>query len=825
MPKLSLLNYRNALNCITSLLIIPMSVAHATEESVQLNSSREKAVVLVRQGQVEQGVSLLKSLMSQYPDDQVLLADYLTIRSQTQTLNQDDISLLQRIQVKKFPEYAQIPVIQGIRNLQQFNLALDWLKKFEPENKGIQLQLIKAMLYAELNQQQNVVATLKGIPLEQLDPDQLTQVSYAYRMVDKPIESLNAATLAYKKAPSQMGVQEEYFYALTASDSLLEAQQFLKSHSALKQSQPKLALNLELLQFSQEINQATDRYKYLSNQGEGDKVSYAYLDMCLAKAKNLQKQVTIGQPEYFNFYYNYIYALSFRGRAREALNYAQQLNRPYSEMPAYVRHAIAHAYLLLKQPKQAEPLYLSLLKEKNYPDMEVYSGLYYSYIEQEKFQQADQLIKDVDHLIPTYHYSNVKGVDKTTADDRYEYISLKGLNFAYRNQFDKAEAYYKDVVAQAPNNSSYLNNLVTIQRWREQPLHAKKTLDRLTGKKPEKATLINQMRNDQALENIQAWKKDVAHLVELYPQDTGVVESRKELADRDHFSISHEMGWGHSNSDQVNQSLKGTRDQDSYTQLNSPWIYDNYRVFAFSQNRSGRYDVGKIEDNRYGLGLEWASNRKDLSVALSQNSHQEKTGVDVKWSQWLNDTWQYHLEYNSQAPIPLQAVRVNEDGKLYSAGILWHQNESRSAGLDYTYTDISDGNKQQDWSFNFNQRLWASPHHITNMLVSAGYGTNSKQEPLYFSPDQYYAMNVTLQHDWVTWRKYNQNFTQHFELGTGFYNQKDYGTKITWNAQYLHRWSLSRTWQLEYGVGITRHPYDGQKEDRVYGLLGFRGIF
>lgn len=825
MPKLSIFNYRSAISCITSLLIIPISVAHATEESVELKSSREKAVVLVRQGQIEQGMSLFHSLISQYPDDQIVLADYLTLRFQTQKFNQDDIALLQRIQPNKFPEYAQIPVIQGVRDLQQFNLALAWLKKFEPYNKNVQLQVMKAVLYAELNQPQDAVTTLKGISLSALNADQLTQVSYAYRMSGKPIESLNAAGLAYQKAPESISVQEEYFYALIDSGALLEAGQFLKAHPDLNDKRSNLSLNLELLQFSQDIKNAITRYKYLSNHGEGDKVSYADLDKCLAKATDLQKQVSREKPGYFNFYYNYIYALSFRGRSSEAIEYAQQLNRPYADMPAYVRHALANAYLRIKQPQQAETLYLSLLKEKNYPDMEVYSGLYYSYIEQEKFKQADQLIKDVDHLIPTYHYSNAKGEDKTTADDRYEYISLKGLNFAYRNELNASEKYYQDIVAKTPNNPLYLNNLATIQRWREQPLHSQKTLARLTGREPDKNTLINQMKNEQDLGNIQAWKKDLSHLLELYPDDSGVMESRKEMADRDHFSITHETTWGHSNSDQVNQSLRGTRDLDSYTRLNSPWMHDNYRVFAFSQNRSGHFDIGNIQDNRYGLGLEWASNRKDLTVALSQNSHQDKTGVDINWSQWLNDNWQYRLQYNSQAPIPLQALSNKQDGKLYSTSVLWRQNESRSAGLTYAYTDISDGNKQQDWTFDFTQRLQASPHHITDMLVSAGYGTNSKQEPLYFSPEQYYAMNVTLQHDWVTWRKYNQNFTQHFELGTGFYNQKNYGTKVTWNAQYLHRWSLSRTWQLEYGIGITRHPYDGKQEDRTYGLVGFRGIF
>ncbi len=58
-----------------------------------------------------------------------------------------------------------------------------------------------------------------------------------------------------------------------------------------------------------------------------------------------------------------------------------------------------------KKPKQAEFAYKTLLTEKNYPDMTVYTGLYYSYIEQEKYKEAEQLLAEVDRLIPTYKYS------------------------------------------------------------------------------------------------------------------------------------------------------------------------------------------------------------------------------------------------------------------------------------------------------------------------------------------------------------------------------------------------------------------------------------
>ena len=87
--------------------------------------------------------------------------------------------------------------------------------------------------------------------------------------------------------------------------------------------------------------------------------------------------------------------------------------------------------------------------------------------EQEKFDEANKLIQEMDHLLPTFRYSAAKGVDKTTHEDRAEYLDLKGLNYAYRNEQAKAERYFQDLVAKAPNNIGYQNNLATVQRWRE----------------------------------------------------------------------------------------------------------------------------------------------------------------------------------------------------------------------------------------------------------------------------------------------------------------------------------------------------------------------
>ncbi len=73
---------------------------------------------------------------------------------------------------------------------------------------------------------------------------------------------------------------------------------------------------------------------------------------------------------------------------------------------------------------------------------------------------------------------------------------------------------------------------------------------------------------------------------------------------------------------------------------------------------------------------------------MSQSTDGGQAGVRLDWSQWLNDHWQYQLQYNSQADIPLQAIDAGEDGQSYRAALTWQKDESRQIGASYGLTDI-----------------------------------------------------------------------------------------------------------------------------------------
>ncbi|OOS62640.1 poly-beta-1,6 N-acetyl-D-glucosamine export porin PgaA [Acinetobacter pittii] len=808
--------------CVFSLVyILPLNLYAA-----QVDELREQAIHTYKTGQTQQAILKLDQLLNKYPHDQKLLADYLVVMSSEKKDLLTFSQHLANINYVTFPEYGQLPLIRNLRDFKHFKDAIEWSNKFNI-HKTSDGQILLAVLYAEAQDPVNAKVHLTSIKNKNLTAEQFVQIAYAYRLINSPVDALSVIEQAYQQQPNSFAVLQEYSYDLAAVGSYKKAQQLLLASDKNAQTEA-LQHWLKVSEFSQRVNNAITRYKYLNREGMSDSEGFAELDAVLKQGEQIQPLIQPSDSNYLRFHYDYLYALDFRGRSRTVLDEFTKLNVPLEKLPAYVRHAIADSYLAERQPQQAELAFKTLLTEKNYSDMTVYTVLYYSYIEQEKYKQAEQLLNDVDRLIPTYKYSQAKGVDKSSHPDRDDYIALQGMHLAYANHLDKSEKHFQKQVDLAPANQGLINNLARVERWRDKPLQAKQTIDRLNGLTPvAKDTRINQMQNAQALGNIPEWRKSTESLLQYYPEDSGVVKSRKELDDRDRATISHSTTWGQSKAEKSDSvsGQNGLKDREIETRINSPWIKDNYRLFAWHQDRYGEYRFGDVHDQRYGVGAEWQENRKALSAILSQSTDGGQAGVRLDWSQWLNDHWQYQLQYDSQANIPLQAIDAGEDGQAYRAALTWQKDESRQIGASYGLTDISDGNKQQEFSTFWRERLFDAPHHITYGTVRGFYGSNSQDETAYFSPSNHYSAELNLSHDWVTWREYERSFKQHFEAGVGLYKQADYSARPTYSLQYQHQWQLSRTWQLNYGVGWQYHPYDGHDEQHSYGIFGFEGRF
>ena len=793
-----------------------------------IDPQREKTVDSIKQGQVDAGLQKLRQLLVLQPNNQKLIADFIVMSYEHQKFTEQDIKYLSGIQTQQFPDYAKVDVLKALRDLRKFELAEQWAKKFAQTDQNQIWVVWIGVLQAEAGKTLESKKTLSALDINYIDPDYLAQLAYAYRILNMPVEALNTASLAVEKNPNNSSAQEQYALALMVNADYAKAEKYIQNNQILA-NKPQLRTNAKISEFTLRIQNAVQYYKASTYRDRGN-IAYKQLNQVIDEMAKYESQLPNDPNIKRQFYYEYIYALNERNLAQEVLAQIPKIGLPIEQMPPYVRQAIADAYLKNRQPKLAEAQYRSLLKEKNYQTYEVYSGLYYALIEQEKYEQANNLLLEMDKMLPTYRYSNAKGVDRVTHEDRMEYINLVGLNYVYRQEYAKAQQYFEKLVAKAPNNVVYQSNLALVQRWRKQPQRSEWTLAQWDGVEPVDSLIrINHLENMQALGDISEWRKQNAYLMEAMPGDSGVVKSKKELDDRNRFSIQHQSTFSKNESDNsaVLNRLKGSREQENLTRINTPWFFDTFRAYTNHSNRWANYEDGKIDDQRVGLGLEWESRRKAANIMLSQSidNEDDRFGVQVDWSQWLSDHWQYVLGFNSQADIPLQAIKKGNEGQSYTFGLNWNHNESREAGTAYQLTDIDDGNTRQEVSAYFKQRVFAAPHHITSFILGGYYSKNDDVQVDYFNPKESYSAELTLQHDWITWRRHDRNFTQHFEATIGTFGQDGFSSKPIYNAFYQHDWQLSRTWNLNYGIGWGTHPYDGIDEKRTYAVLGFKGNF
>ena len=190
---------------------------------------REEIVSLIKQGQVDAGLQNLRQLLMQQPDDQKLIADFVVIAYENKKFVESDVKYLDGIQTAQFPEYGKVNVIKALRDLKKFELAEQWAKKFAENDQNQMWRVWIGVLQAEAGKTLQSKETLAPLDINYIDPDYLAQLAYAYRMLDMPIEALNAASLAVEKNPNS-STQEQYVLALMANADYAKAEKYIQDN-------------------------------------------------------------------------------------------------------------------------------------------------------------------------------------------------------------------------------------------------------------------------------------------------------------------------------------------------------------------------------------------------------------------------------------------------------------------------------------------------------------------------------------------------------------------------------------------------------------------
>ncbi len=755
--------------------------AHAQQKidvADSIQQKREQAVLAAKSGKLTEAIGQLEQIALQAPDDQYVKADLIVLLRQAGR-NPQISQITMKQPAELLPDYALMSWIAALRDTQAYDRAELLLVKLKQrfrqqatelcELSDQNLDIYLAMIRAESGQKQAAKNTVNAVSRQYLSADQYAQIAYVYLLIGDPINSLNHTESALAINPDHPLAIQQMVAALADMGASSRAYKIAQQHRSFFSIE-----ELQRLQADTVIAQLKDgvaeqvRLERLGQHAKGRDI----LDFSILSIEQLMSIFGPKSPQYMRLKYDYIYALRTRERMPDALKEYERLNEEQQQhAPPHTRQAVADAYLNQKQPQRALALYQRLLDETQYPEAALYTGTYYAYIESENYRPASFLLAQLDKQTPARRYSDQPGADPVANWDRLDLDQLIALDATYRNQLDEAEKRLAAIYAKSPRNSEVMSSYATVLNWRGLTRQADQLMRLAQLNEPNSTSLmLNTANSPWDIQQYPRWEQTLNNLILIIPDDDGLKRNLAEWNHRKIAPIESQFTVGKSRTNDRAAGVNGRPDRDCYSRLNSPWLNDNWRLFADHQYRTANFDGQDINDQRSSLGMEWQKERKHAWIKLSQQvDGSEDRGFSLGWSQWLNDNWRYQLNYASKADsIPLRAVQDETSGKASGLALDWQQNESRNASFSYNVLDLNDSNISHSASAAMKQRIFAKG-------VDLYYEKNKQKNVNYFNPEQSQSLGLSLAHDWVTWRHYDCNLTRHFAVSGGMSHQSDYG--------------------------------------------------
>ncbi|WP_407275514.1 poly-beta-1,6 N-acetyl-D-glucosamine export porin PgaA [Halothiobacillus sp. DCM-1] len=792
-----------------------------------LQQQRWQAVDLAKSGQISAGIQRLQALAAAHPTDPWITADLIVLlrrAGQNQAISQ----LTAHKNPLDIPNYAWMDWAQALRDEKQFDRAAAVLAP-SATSLPTEGKILYAMILAEGGQFPAAIAALPDAQMPGLTPTNLANMAYVYRLAGRPETAIRLTDQALQADPNNRWAIREQVFSLSALHAAFKAEQLALKHrdwfSHPERQQLQASVVTETVRAAYDERKRLDRAHRFAERDIPLQNALKQLQANrIAFADNPRLQLSTRYDEIF-----VLRELRLWKQAIAEFEALPQAPRTASEqtlrdIPAYVRTAAAEAYDAEKQPQEAIRLLESVVQQNPGSDVAVYLSLYYAYLDAEDYAKGEALLQTLHRVTPEWERGTVRSPNWERMDIDQAWV----MDPAYRNDPALAEQRGRALMNAAPFNTGSINTLATLENWRGWPEQSLKTTQLAQAYSPQsQGTRLNLAQNYRDLGWNARWGTEINELYALFPKDQSIKKQWLAWQDRRDPSISSEYTTGKSRGNStVANPVTGNRDQEWLTRLNSPWI-GNWRGFIQHHWIWSSYDEGPISFNRLGIGAEWQHDRRHFWTMLSNDQLTgQHVGLSLGWSQWLDDQWQYRLTADTYSiQTPLRAKRAGYSGKSVTANVIWRQSESREAYVGLSALDISDGNKRIDFSAGATQRVWASPHHITSLGVDLFAEHNTQPGGDYFNPANSQSINLRLEHQWITWRHYDRSLTQYFKISPGYGWQDGFGGAPTVDLFYEHKWQLSRTWDLHYGVGWGSNVYDGGREGRLYGLIGFGGVF
>ncbi|MBY4714525.1 poly-beta-1,6 N-acetyl-D-glucosamine export porin PgaA [Burkholderia cepacia] len=583
---------------------------------------------------------------------------------------------------------------------------------------------------------------------------------------------------------------------------------------------------LEELSIRQQVRGGRDKSRSMTSPDRFDGI-----DSALAAADDLDKRMP-STPEYSPVRTalagDRTVALAARGEMKQAVATFETIP-PDAEISIDALAAVGDAYLYLSEPGKANAVYQRALKQATAPQadiatrgfqygartrpIELREGLFWSYVDQGRAADANLALEDMGKSLPPAKDVRTWGPEN---DDYLRYYRLRAQYLIYTGRVDEGIASLEKLEKEVPFNAEVRAAHADAVSGQSHPRQAIAMYRASLTDHPDSVEMLAGLGRASLTADDYASARNVDQTLGNTFPDSGAVRGFK----RDYKAyrspvFTTDLSFEHGNSALADNSF--TSDSYVYSQP----FGDNWRVFSHTFFGHAQTDGGNISRTRTGVGGDYRHGPLTVLGEVTRSFGADgRTGGRGSIAYALNDYWTVGagLDTNDNS-LPWKAYAAHIWGRSANVSIVYRQSDRREVKLSYGVSRYSDSNLHQEISATATQRVYTSATQLVNVSLDLGTDSNTRQDAPYFNPGRDYAAAATVMHQLTLWKKGDMSLQQRLSASGGVYNERGFGTSPLWTARLEHAWTFKHDITLTYGVEVSSHAYDGQRERSETGFL------
>ncbi|TDA43727.1 poly-beta-1,6 N-acetyl-D-glucosamine export porin PgaA [Burkholderia pyrrocinia] len=583
---------------------------------------------------------------------------------------------------------------------------------------------------------------------------------------------------------------------------------------------------LEELSIRQQVRGGRDKSRSMTSADRFDG-----LDSALRAADDLDKRMP-ATPEYSQVRTalagDRTIAYAARGEMKTAVATFETIP-PDAEISIDALAAVGDAYLYLSEPGKANAVYQRALTQATASPtdratrgflygartrpIELREGLFWSYVDQARAADASRVLDDMGKSLPPANQVRTWGPEN---DDYLRYYRLQAQYLIYTGRVEEGIAALEKLEKEVPFNAEVRAAHADAVSGQSHPRQAIAMYRASLTDHPDNVEMLAGLGRASLTADDYATAKSVDQTFGNTFPDSGSVRAFK----RDYNAyrsplFTTDLSFEHGNSALADNSFSS----DSY--VYSQPFGDNWRVFSHTFFGHAQTDAGSVSRTRTGVGGDYRHGPLTIQGEVTRSFGSDgRTGGRGSITYNLNDYWTVSgaLDSNDNS-LPWKAYLAHIWGRSANVEVVYRQNDRREVRLSYGVSRYSDSNLHQEISATGTQRVYTSANQLVNVSLNLGTDSNTRRDAPYFSPGRDYAAAATVMHQLTLWKKGDMSLQQRLSASGGVYNERGFGTSPLWSARLAHTWTFKHDITLTYGVEVSSHAYDGQRERSETGFL------